>query len=61
MLIWFEKKIVSMIGLPIGVEWFLYTLHGHGPLFRSITSSLMLHCWIQLLDEPHSENNLKSL
>jgi len=39
----------------MGVEWFLYRLQEHGlSVVVSITSLLILHCWIQMLDEPHS-------
>jgi hypothetical protein len=43
---------------PIVVDEFLYILHWHGPLVTSTISSLMLHCCIQLVDEPHSKTKL---
>jgi len=47
--------------IPIGVEWFLYRLHGHGlSVVVSMTSRLTLHCCIQMLDEPHSKNKYKA-
>lgn len=50
---------IILYDLPIGVEWFLYKLQAHGPSVLSIMSSLILHCCIQLLDEPHSKTKQK--
>lgn len=50
-------KNIRQEDLPIGVDEFLYKLHWHGPLITS-TSSLMLHCCIQLVDDPHSKTKI---